>query len=184
MCGLEPGDLTWPCLRIPTPVPGTGPSGEIIVMVALGHKHSLMLTAKGKVAAAPADAPDAPAAQANIVVQVWVAGDNTDGQCAKGEMKTKDVEVGKTAEEVEANSVTMIKEFEPINFTGPPVIKVCGFTFNLEYFDNLKLRCRLEPTSRCCWTWKAWPGPSAPRSLVRLAPAPTAATTRPTARSR
>lgn len=93
--------------RIPTPVPGTGPSGEIIVMVALGHKHSLMLTAKGK---------------------VWVAGDNTDGQCAKGEMKTKDVEVGKTAEEVEANSVTMIKEFEPINFTGPPVIKVSAGT--------------------------------------------------------
>ena len=54
--------------RIPTPLPGTGPDGHIIVMASLGGRHTLLLTSQG---------------------QVLACGDNSDGQCAQGEMKTK-----------------------------------------------------------------------------------------------
>ena len=56
------------CRRIPTPIPGTGPGGHTIVMVSLGCRHTLLLTSLGSVLA---------------------FGDNTDGQCGQGEMKTK-----------------------------------------------------------------------------------------------
>ena len=54
--------------RLPTPIKGTGPDGHIIVMVSLGGRHMLLLTSQG---------------------QVLACGDNSDGQCAQGEMKTK-----------------------------------------------------------------------------------------------
>ena len=37
------------CRRVPTPVPGTGEGGDIIVMVACGQRHTLLLTSQGKV---------------------------------------------------------------------------------------------------------------------------------------
>ena len=54
--------------RLPTPIKGTGPDGHTIVMVSLGGRHTLLLTSQG---------------------QVLACGDNSDGQCAQGEMKTK-----------------------------------------------------------------------------------------------
>ena len=58
-------------------------------------------------------------------MQVLSAGDNSDGQCAKGDMKTKDTDVGKTSEEVETCSVPVIKDFDVLkNYSGPPVVKV------------------------------------------------------------
>ena len=59
------------CRRIPTQIPGTGPGGHTIVMVSLGCRHTLLLTSLGTVLA---------------------FGDNTDGQCGQGEMKTKNGE--------------------------------------------------------------------------------------------
>lgn len=60
------------CRRIPTPISGTGPGGHTIVMVSLGCRHTMMLTSLGTVLA---------------------FGDNTDGQCGQGEMKTKNGEL-------------------------------------------------------------------------------------------
>ena len=57
--------------RMPTPIAGTGPGGHTIVMVSLGGRHTLLLTSQG---------------------QVLACGDNSDGQCAQGEMKTKNGE--------------------------------------------------------------------------------------------
>ena len=57
--------------RIPTPISGTGPGGHTIVAVSLGARHTLLLTSLGSVLA---------------------TGDNTDGQCGQGEMKTKNGE--------------------------------------------------------------------------------------------
>jgi len=97
--------------RMPTPIAGTGPGGHTIVMVSLGGRHTLLLTSQG---------------------QVLACGDNSDGQCAQGEMKTKNVAVGKVNEEVETCSVQMIKEPTMINYSGPPVIKVsCGKEFSM-----------------------------------------------------
>ena len=59
------------CRRLPTAIPGTGPGGHTIVMVSLGCRHTLLLTSLGTVLA---------------------FGDNTDGQCGQGEMKTKNGE--------------------------------------------------------------------------------------------
>jgi alpha-tubulin suppressor-like RCC1 family protein len=99
------------CRRIPTPIPGTGPEGHNIVMVSMGNRHSLLLSSLGK---------------------VLVAGDNSDGQCGVGEMKTKDLEVGKTSEEVETCSVPMVKELTSTNYNGVPVIKVsAGSDFSM-----------------------------------------------------
>ena len=50
---------------------GTGPGGATIVAVSLGMRHTLLLTSRGDVLA---------------------CGDNSDGQCAQGEMKTKNGE--------------------------------------------------------------------------------------------
>jgi len=108
--------------RIPTPIKGTGPDGHTIVMVSLGAKHSLMLTSQG---------------------QVLAFGDNTDGQCAQGEMKTKNVTVGKVNEEVETCTVDSVKEPTPINYAGPPVLKVsCGKEFSM-----------LLDLEGCVWTF-------------------------------
>jgi len=96
------------CRRVPTRIPGTGgEDGHHIVMVAVGQKHTLLLTRQGKVLA---------------------AGENSDGQCGKGEMKSKDLAVGKGNEEVETCSIPQIKDFQEINFTGPPVIKIAAGT--------------------------------------------------------
>merc|ERR1719309_1901925 len=43
-------------------------------------------------------------------------------------MKTKDMEVGKTSEEVETCSVPMVKELTESDYSGPPVIKVSAGT--------------------------------------------------------
>lgn len=88
--------------RIPTPVSGTGPGGHTIVAVSLGIRHTLLLTSRGDVLA---------------------CGDNADGQCAQGEMKTKNV-TGKVQEEIEVCSVKSLNVPTAINYTGPPVIKV------------------------------------------------------------
>ena len=99
------------CRRVPTPVPGTGEGGDIIVMVALGQRHTLLLTSQGKVLA---------------------SGENSDGQCGRGEMKSKDVECNKGNEEVETCNVPMLKDFDEINFNGPPVIKIAaGVDFSM-----------------------------------------------------
>jgi len=97
--------------RIPTPIKGTGPGGHTIVIVSLGGRHTLLLTSQG---------------------QVLACGDNSAGQCAQGEMKTKSVAVGKVNEEVETCSVQMVKKPTLINYIGPPVIKVsCGKEFSM-----------------------------------------------------
>ena len=96
--------------RLPTPIAGTGPGGHTIVMVSLGHRHTLLLTSMGTVLA---------------------CGDNIDGQCGSGEMKTKNVK-GKIQEEIEECSIGTIKTPTAINYSGPPVIKVsAGFRFSL-----------------------------------------------------
>jgi len=99
--------------RIPTKIPGTGPTGHIIVALAVSKKHSLMLTSRGDVLA---------------------CGDNTDGQCAQGEMKSKSIEVskGRSKEEIEQSSVKEVLEPTPITYNGPPVIKIsAGMDFSL-----------------------------------------------------
>lgn len=99
------------CRRVPTPVPGTGEGGDIIVMVACGQRHTLLLTSQGKVLA---------------------SGENSDGQCGRGEMKSKDVECNKGNEEVEMCNIPMLKDFDEINFNGPPVIKIAaGVDFSM-----------------------------------------------------
>jgi len=108
--------------RIPTPLPGTGPDGHIIVMASLGGRHTLLLTSQG---------------------QVLACGDNSDGQCAQGEMKTKNVAVGKVQEEVETCSIASLTETTLINYSGPPVIKVsCGKEFSM-----------LLDLDGCVWTF-------------------------------
>jgi len=116
--------------RIPTPISGTGPGGHTIVAVSLGARHTLLLTSLGSVLA---------------------TGDNTDGQCGQGEMKTKNVSVGKVNEEVETCTVKALKDFTAINYSGPPVIKVsagkefsmlldvegCVWTFGCQEFGQL-----------------------------------------------
>jgi len=90
------------CRRVPTPVPGTGPDGHVIVMIGLGNRHTVMLTANGDVLA---------------------CGDNSDGQCGQGEMRTKK-NPAKGSEDVEKCNIESIKELKMINFDGPPVIQV------------------------------------------------------------
>jgi len=98
--------------RIPTPILGTGPTGYNIVMVALGAKHTLLLTSNGEVLA---------------------FGDNTDGQCGQGEMKSKTVvQNSRSKEEIETNSVDKVPEPTLINYTGPPIVKIsAGVDFSL-----------------------------------------------------
>jgi len=92
--------------RVPTPVKGTGPGGETIVMVALGSMHTVMLTAKG---------------------DVLTCGNNEDGRCGQGEMKTKKVP-GKGSEDVEICNVEKVVRPEKINYEGPPVVQVSSGT--------------------------------------------------------
>jgi len=98
--------------RIPTPIAGTGPNGHTIVMLATSKKHSLMLTSKG---------------------EVLSFGDNSDGQCAQGEMKSSTVTIGtRGREEIETNTVPLILEPTLIKYDGPPVIKIAaGLDFSL-----------------------------------------------------
>ena len=89
-----------------------GENGEVssivIVMASCGRKHTLLLTSQGEVLA---------------------AGDNSDGQCGKGEMK---VVKGKHGVEVETCSVPMVTRFEKIDYNGPPVVKVsAGADFSM-----------------------------------------------------
>eukprot|EP00088_Acartia_fossae_P062419 TRINITY_DN7533_c0_g1_i1.p1 TRINITY_DN7533_c0_g1~~TRINITY_DN7533_c0_g1_i1.p1 ORF type:complete len:478 (+),score=139.26 TRINITY_DN7533_c0_g1_i1:92-1525(+) len=110
------------CRRIPTKIPGTGPNGHIIVALATSKKHSLMLTSRGDVLA---------------------FGDNFDGQCAQGEMKTSTVTVGKAKEEQEHSSVQVVLEPTLINYSGPPVIKIsAGLDFSM-----------LLDVEGCVWTF-------------------------------
>ena len=89
--------------RLPTPITGTGPGGDTIVMVGLGGRHTLLLTSKG---------------------QVLTCGDNSAGQCAQGEMNDE--------EDISTCSVQMVKKPTVINYNGPPVIKVsCGKEFSM-----------------------------------------------------
>lgn len=98
--------------RIPTPISGTGPNGYTIVALATSRKHSLMLTSRG---------------------EVLSFGENTDGQCALGEMKSTTVTMGSRArEEVEANTLPSILEPTLIKHDGPPIIKIAaGLDFSL-----------------------------------------------------
>jgi len=109
--------------RIPTKIPGTGPTGHIIVALATSKKHSLMLTSRGDVLA---------------------CGDNKDGQCAQGEMKSKHVEVAKgRKEEIEISSITEVLEPTQINYSGPPIIKIStGMDFSM-----------LLDVEGCAWTF-------------------------------
>ena len=81
--------------RVPSVVP-IGENGDVssivIVMASCGRKHTLLLTSQGEVLA---------------------AGDNSDGQCGKGEMK---VVKGKHGVEVETCSVPMVTRFEKIDY--------------------------------------------------------------------
>merc|ERR1711974_106910 len=80
-------------------------------MDACGQRHTLLLTSQGKVLA---------------------SGENSDGQCGRGEMKSKDVECNKGNEEVETCNIPMLKDFDEINFNGPPVIKIAaGVDFSM-----------------------------------------------------
>jgi len=107
--------------RVPVPVSGTGPGGHTIVSVSLGNRHTLMLTSVGTVLA---------------------AGDNSDGQCGQGDMKTVK-KSGKQQEEVEECTVKSTNTFTPINHTGPPVIKVsAGKEFSM-----------LLDVEGCVWTF-------------------------------
>ena len=97
--------------RVPSVVP-IGENGKVssfvIVMASCGRKHTLLLTSQGEVLA---------------------AGDNSDGQCGKGEMK---VVKGKHGVEVETCSVPMVTRFEKIDYNGPPVVKVsAGADFSM-----------------------------------------------------
>jgi len=97
--------------RTPTPIPGTGPGENVIVMVSLGARHTLLLVSNG---------------------QVMTCGDNSDGQCGLGEMKPKKITVGKQVEEVETCTIATIKTPTLINYSGPPVIKVsAGADFSM-----------------------------------------------------
>jgi len=99
--------------RVPTPIAGTGPGGENIVMVALGQRHTVMLTQLGEVLA---------------------CGDNTDGQCGRGEMRNKK-KAGRVTDEIEICDVEMITVLEKINYDGPPVVQIsvgCDFTVMLD----------------------------------------------------
>ncbi|XP_023340146.1 protein RCC2 homolog isoform X2 [Eurytemora carolleeae] len=108
--------------RVPTPMPNTGPTGHIIVMVALSKRHTLLLTSRGEVLA---------------------CGDNTDGQCGQGEMKSTTVNNGRVREELETNSIERVLELTPINYSGPPVIKISsGMDFNM-----------LLDVEGCVWTF-------------------------------
>ena len=93
--------------------------------VSLGHHHTLLLTSVGTVLA---------------------FGDNTDGQCAQGDMKTKNISVGKVQVEVEICSVKNVNVPTQINYSGPPVIKV-GFMAVINKSYNLLLRFLLERSS-------------------------------------
>jgi len=88
--------------RVPTPIPGTGPGGDNIVMVSLGQRHTVMLTENG---------------------DVKTCGGNIDGQCGRGEMRNKKV-AGKVTEEVEICNVETITVLEKVNYDGPPVVQV------------------------------------------------------------
>lgn len=95
--------------RVPSRIP-IGENGEAssIVMISCGKKHTLLLTSQGEVLA---------------------AGDNSDGQCGKGEMK---VVKAKNGVEVEICSVPMLTKFEEIDYKGPPVVKVsAGANFSM-----------------------------------------------------
>jgi len=92
------------CRRIPTPIPGTGPDGHVIVMVGLGNRHTVLLTANG---------------------DVLTCGDNGDGQCGLGEMRTKKNN-SKGSEDVEKCNIENVKELQMINYDGPPVIQVAA----------------------------------------------------------
>jgi len=89
--------------RIPTKIPGTGPGENTIVMVALGTKHTLLLNSQG---------------------QVLSCGDNSDGECALGDMKTKNVALKSGTEEVETCSIPLVLKPTLINYSGPPIIKI------------------------------------------------------------
>ena len=79
--------------------------------MSLGNRHTLLLTSMGSVLA---------------------CGDNSDGQCAQGEMKTKTTKSTKGAEEIESCTIQTIKTPSLINHSGPPVIKVsAGKEFSL-----------------------------------------------------
>jgi len=97
--------------RIPTKIAGTGPGGHIIVAIAVSKRHSLLLTSRGDVLA---------------------FGDNSDGQCAQGEMKNKTVTAGKGREEIEISSVPEVHTPTLISYSGPPVIKIsAGMDFSM-----------------------------------------------------
>merc|ERR1719495_2538114 len=96
--------------RLPAPIAGTGPDGKTIVAVAASKKHTLLLTSKGEVLA---------------------CGDNQEGQCGQGEMKSKTIG-GKAKEEIEMNDVTEVLTPAAIIYDGPPIVKIsCGIDFNL-----------------------------------------------------
>ena len=85
-----------------------GETGETIVMVSCGRKHTLVLTSQG---------------------EVFAAGGNSDGQCGQGEMKIVE---GKNGVDVEICSVSMMTRFEKIDYHGPPVVKVsAGSDFSM-----------------------------------------------------
>lgn len=97
--------------RIPTRIQGTGPTGYTIVMLAVSKRHTLLLTSRG---------------------EVLTCGDNSDGQCGQGEMKTATVNNGRVREEIESNTVERILEPTIIKFDGPPVIKIsAGVDFSM-----------------------------------------------------
>jgi len=97
--------------RIPTKIPGTGPGENTIVMVSLGTKHTLLLNSQG---------------------QVLTCGDNGDGQCALGEMKTKNVNLKNSTEEIETCNIPLVLKPTLINYSGPPIIKVsAGFDYSM-----------------------------------------------------
>jgi len=89
--------------RIPAPIPGTGPGENVIVMVCLGARHTMLLNSNG---------------------QVMTCGDNSDGQCGLGEMKSKNTNVGRAMEEIETSTIPTVKVPTLINHSGPPVIKI------------------------------------------------------------
>jgi len=97
--------------RLPTKILGTGPTGHTIVALAVSKKHTLMLTSRGVVLA---------------------CGDNLDGQCAQGDMKSSTVANGRGKEEIETSNVATVLEPTPINYDGPPIIKIAaGMDFSM-----------------------------------------------------
>lgn len=94
--------------RLATKIPGTGPGENTIVMVSLGRCHTLLLNSQG---------------------EVLSCGENTDGRCAHGQMKSKNVAVGKNkTEELEICSVESLTTPTLINYSGAPIIKVSAGT--------------------------------------------------------